>query len=415
MSRGVRVLFVTLVLGVLSGCAAVTHHQNVDKGQVLERAQVEIAEEQLLDVWIGLFDPGKLPENENKARGLSMEIRKAEARYMPVQLRNIMEKTGYWGAVRVVPAETEGGELLVNGTILRSDGEHLELEIKAFDATGEQWFSKVYEYQLEAEDYNGRSAADPELFRPLYSAIANDLATYRAKLTAAELRNIRRVAEIRFAADMAPDAFAGYLQEDRKGHYSLLHLPAEDDPMYRRVLAIRERDFLLIDTLNGHFDNFYAELDEPYFEWRKARSAESAELRKLKREANTRKALGVAAILGAIAIEALGGNSTSRSTGTLRNMMVLGGAYVIKTGFDKSAQTGIYSDAIEELGESFSTEARPIVVNVDGETHELTGSAEVQYARWRDLLRQIHSSETGLPASATDLTGSRSATSDHGF
>jgi hypothetical protein len=39
------------------------------------------------------------------------------------------------------------------------------------------------------------------------------------------------------------------------------------------------------------------------------------------------------------------------------------------------------------------------VVEVEGETHELTGSAEAQYAQWRALLKRIYASETGLAGS----------------
>ena len=77
--------------------------------------------------------------------------------------------------------------------------------------------------------------------------------------------------------------------------------------------------------------------------------------------------------------------------------MVIGGAYAIKTGFDKDSETTIHRDAIEELGESFSADTKPLVVDVEGETHKLTGSAEVQYAKWRALLKQIYAAETGLP------------------
>ena len=56
------------------------------------------------------------------------------------------------------------------------------------------------------------------------------------------------------------------------------------------------------------------------------------------------------------------------------------------------------ADAIEELGESFASESQPMVVDVEGETHKLTGSAEAQYAEWRTLLRKIYASETGLDA-----------------
>ena len=76
--------------------------------------------------------------------------------------------------------------------------------------------------------------------------------------------------------------------------------------------------------------------------------------------------------------------------------MVLGGIYAVKTGFDKDEETTIHRAAIEELDDSFSAEAKPLVVDIDGETHELTGSAETQYAKWRHLLRQIYASETGL-------------------
>jgi hypothetical protein len=76
--------------------------------------------------------------------------------------------------------------------------------------------------------------------------------------------------------------------------------------------------------------------------------------------------------------------------------MIVGGAYALKTGFDKDSETTIHREAIEELGESFSAETRPLVVEVEGETHELTGSAEVQYGKWRDLLKRIYEAETGL-------------------
>ena len=119
-------------------------------------------------------------------------------------------------------------------------------------------------------------------------------------------------------------------------------------------------------------------------------------MREIQRQARNRKLMGAAAIIGAIAIEALGSEKTRASTGGLRNVMIVGGAYAIKTGFDKDSETTIHREVIEELGESFASETRPLVVEVEGETHELTGSAEAQYSKWRSLLRSIYLSETGL-------------------
>ena len=389
-------LFWSLVFVLLAGCSATGTHKKVDNGEQVQKSTTEIAEDQLLDVWIELFSPGALPDDEEKASGLSKEIRDAEARYMPLQLRDTMEKTGYWGAVRVVPQGTEGGEVMVRGTILVSDGENLELAITALDASGREWFSSNYQAKVSVEAYQSIEQSGQEVLQALYNAIANDLAAHRAALAAEDIVNVRRVAALRFADDLAPDAFAGYLKRGEDGRFTVARLPALDDPMYRRVNAIRDRDFMLIDTLNGHFDNFYHEMQEPYAQWRKTRVEELTAMREIQRQARNRKLMGAAAILGAIAIEALGGDSARASTGGLRNVMIVGGAYAIKTGFDKDSETTIHREAIEELGDSFSAETRPLVVEVEGETHELTGSAEVQYSKWRGLLKSIYITETGL-------------------
>ena len=391
-------LAIVVVLSLLGGCSTLGPTHDVKGSVPLNKAIAEIPENQLLDVWVELFDPGELPEDEEEAMGLSMDIRDAEARFMPEQLRTTMESTGHWGAVRVVPQNTTGGELLVQGKILTSNGEQLVLQIKAFDATGREWFNRNYEEELDENVYKTRGlishSPDSDVFQSLYNTIANDLAEFRRSLPATDIATIRQVAELRFAAELSPEAFADDLAVDADGNYTVVHLPAANDPMYQRVLAIRDRDFLLIDTLNGHFDNFCREMKTPYSEWRKARSEEAAALQKVKNEALQRKLLGVAAILGAIALEV--SNNGNYNSSVLRDTLVLGGAYAIKTGFDKDSETDIHRDAIIELDESFSAEARPLVVEVEGETHELTGSAEVQYAKWRALLKRIYVSETGF-------------------
>ncbi len=392
-SLGVLLL---LLSSFMAGCATTGGSVTVKPVETLIKPAQEIPEAQLLNVDIALFDPGKLPEQENKARGLSMEIRKAEARFMPVHLRAVMEKTGYWGAVRVVPGETEGFELRVSGLIIDSDGEVVTLKIEAVDAAGQLWLSRIYKHKVTADEYS-QLPAGRDAYQALYLRIANDLARFRDKLSNEQRTKIREIADMRFAADMAPDAFAGHIRKNELGQYQLLRLPAADDPAYQRVQVIRERDFLLIDTLNGHYDNFYRDMRSPYEEWRKARSIEKQALREVKNKANASKALGIAAILAAIAIEATGSSDTRAATGTLRDVMILGGGYAIKRGMDINAESTIHEEQISELGISFSSEAEPMVLEVDGEVHKLTGSAETQYAQWRQLMREIYASETGLP------------------
>lgn len=377
-----------MLLGACSGAG----HKEVEP-TVISMADVELAESELLDVGIETFDPGAEDEEVDKEEGIFPDIRKGESRYIPVHLKNTMQRTGHWGAVRVIPTRTEATDVMVRGKILRSDGETLELAIDAHDATGRLWFSHVYEASKQAEEYGDYERGDVDPFQDLYNTIANDLARHKASLTPEDFRNIRQVSELRFAAWLAPDVFEPYLEKDEDGIWHAKRLPAADDPMLRRVLNIREREYMLVDTLTGHYDVFYANMWDPYIDWRKLRSQEVAALREVENDSLTRKILGGALIAGAIAIDLLGGGN---NTGSLQNAMLLGGFWAVKSGIDLGGQMEIHEEAIRELGSSFDSEVKPLVVDVDGEAVELTGSAEVQYADWRRLLKRIYVTETGL-------------------
>ena len=396
--KNIFVLITILSLMVLSACSTTAGgRRNIEETVVVDKSLTEIPESQLLNASIEVFDPGTLPGDEKEANGLSMDIRKAEARYIPEQLRSTMEKTGYWGAVRVVPRGLTNGELLVSGIILQSNGLQLDLQITAKDSSGRNWFTREYRAGVEAAYYQSSGLAG-EVFQPLYNTIANDLAEFLKSLAEEDITSIRRIAELRFAADIAPEAYNGYLQRNENDEYTVVHLPSYDDPMYGRVQAIQERDLLMIDTLNGHFDNFHREMQQPYTEWRKARSDEAEKQKALEKAALNRTLLGVASIVGAIFVGVAAPEYNS-GLDTLTDVKVLGGAAAIKSGMDKRSEAVIHRESIEELGTSFSSEARPLVVEVEGKTVELTGSAEAQYEQWRVLMGQIYASETGLTGS----------------
>ena len=95
-----------------------------------------------LNVSIQIFEPGELPKDKEDRLGLSVEIRKSEARYMPIHLKYTLQRTGFWGNVRVLPADNEGSEVVLKGKIINSDGENIELNIQAYDATNKKWFDK---------------------------------------------------------------------------------------------------------------------------------------------------------------------------------------------------------------------------------------------------------------------------------
>ena len=392
-----RFCVLVIVLMMLSGCATM-QGEVADQVRPMVAAQ-ELDSYELLDVAIVIFDSEELTDKEISELGLSEEIRRAEERYMPIQLKYTMQRTGYWGAVRVVPAPSKA-HLQVRGTIVHSDGEQLTLEIEAYDSRNVKWLEKTYSEELRRSEYSGIAPEKKDPFQDVYNTIANDLAAHREKLTIDDFRQIQQVSELRSAQDMAPDAFAGHLEVDKNGSYKIVRLPADSDPMLQRVRAIQLRDEMLLDTINSYYEVYYNDLWQPYSDWRKLYNQELVAMREVKKQALTRQLLGLAAIVGGVAMST-NSNSNISSSG-LPGLMVIGGAAAIYSGFQKSQETKIHRDVIEELSISFSSEAEPLVVEVVGETVRLTGTAEEQYRQWRKMLREIYASETGFPVAPED-------------
>lgn len=382
---------VAALLAVLSGCAgpaAVRPEAPV----LAEKAEREIPAERLLNVNIAVFDPN-LPAGA--ATGGDAQavpaVRQAEANYLAYNLRSTLEQTGQWGAVRVVPEDIDSSELRVRGEIVASDGLSLELKVHAEDATGRPWLDKTYVQHVAAQSY--RDPTDPaDPFQSLYNQVANDLLAQRRKLSGEQVGEVRRVADLRFAAGVAPEAFGHYLEE-RRGRYRAIGLPARDDPMVERMQRIRERDDLLIDSLDQHYRLFHDGIDPAYSDWRAASFQESVELQEMQRQARTRKALGAAAVIAGL-IGLANSDNSAEATGS--EIAVIGGAYLFKTGIDKGREAQIHVQALQELGNSLGGDLEPKVIELEGRTVTLQGSAQAQYREWRQLLRQMHAADTGL-------------------
>ena len=390
-----HVISVFFTLFIFTGCATIPGNQVGEQVATILPGR-ELIEEELLNVSIRVFHPGELPKDLDDRKGLSPEIREAEARFAPIHLKHTLQRTGYWGAVRVVPDDDIGSEVLVRGKIEHSDGESVALNIEVTDARNVLWFRHIYAETSRPEEHYGTEPERQDAFQDLFNSISNDLALYRNSLSPEEIAEIRQVAALKYGHSMAPDAFGNYLGMTPDGRVFIQRLPAQDDPMLDRVEMVKIRDDMLVDAINDYYDIYYQDLWEPYANWRKFRQEEVSALRKLEREALTRQLLGITSIVGAIALGAATDFETAVRTQPLQELMIAGGAYSMYSGFQKRQEGKINQDAIEELGVSFTVEAEPLVIEVDGETIRLTGSAEQQYANWRSMLKQIYARETGL-------------------
>ena len=388
-------LFLAAML-TLAGCA--TYGSRNVGPTPIELAKTEIPEEQLIDIGILVFETKELTPEEAKDEGTSLEIRKAESHFMPYHLKNTLHQSGHWGAIQVVPAETNTVDLLVKGKILESNGENLVLEIDVVDATGKRWFKRKYSAEASASAYSGNKAGEKDAYQDLYNTIANDMAEYKNKQSAADIKTIRTVSKLKFAREYAPDAFDAYLAQDKKGHLSIKRLPADNDPMMVRLLNIREREYMYLDTLNQQYDWFYNQMWPSYENWRQLNLTEREAIHTVKREALTKQLLGALLIAGAIAA----GSQNSDVGRAMAPAMVIIGGQVFISGWNVSKEAEMHSTAIEELSESFGNEMQPVTMEFEGKQYKLTGSAEEQFKHWKLLLRQIYLAETGFEPTSPD-------------
>lgn len=382
------------------GCSTVTVKPSESVPLQLEDTG-QVAEENLLDVGIGVFEPGieQLQEEEDS---VLPAVRKAEAQYMPVVLATTLQKAGAWGAVRVIPEQQSEMDVWVKGEVLESDGEILKLRIKVRDSANQQWFERTYQTTADKETYKDidpQQSRFEEPFQGVYNHIANDLLAYRQALPFAEMRKIRTVTELNFARRFSPEAFSEYLGTERRGQYRILRLPAENDPLLERVRRIRHRDDLFIDTLQEYYLGFAREMETPYTQWRQENYKENMKIRHVKASARRRMILGALGVVGGIAAIATLGSSANpflRSAGSIGGTVGAGiGAMGFKRGWDERKEAKMHREALREIAASLEAEIKPHTLALEGRTVTLRGTVEQQYQQWQEILRQIYRRETG--------------------
>jgi hypothetical protein len=279
--------------------------------------------------------------------------------------------------------------------ILHSDGDYLRLTVTAKDSSGRVWIDdKNYEMSTAAGAFNRQRYPDLDPYQDVFNEIANDLAVAWNRLSAKDRLDIRTVTDIRYAADVSPDAFSGYVVEDRN-RYVLNRLPADGDPMFDRTQRVRQRERLFLDTLDQHYAQFSTEAMASYDSWREYAREEAIAVKEITKSIRWRTGLGVATILASI-VYGQNSDASNFSDRILRDALMYVGVDMIRAGQVRRQEKRLHTETLEELSESFDDDIRPLVVEVQGTEHRLTGTAEAQYQEWRDLLRRIYINESGF-------------------
>ena len=349
---------ITIVLASLLCCLpARAVELLVNEGEPGDRDALEISLV-VLDSGIGEHT------SRDRQQGIYPELRQAEASYLPYAMRRALVDSNHWGAVRVLPDAEASAEILVTGRILRSDGIELALALTARDSRGRIWFDREFQVTAAEDAYEVANRRVRRPFQDLYNEVANQLLVLRRQLSAKELATIRRVANLRYAITLAPDAFDNFLAMDELGEFRIRRLPAEDDPMMARIDRIREQEYLFIDTTDEQYAELYTEMTPVYDLWRQFQREQ---------------------VLYRSAYEARLAKRDKPQSGSYQGL---------KQTYNNYRWAKLQRQEMKLLAEGFDNEVAPTSVVVAGTVFKLSGSLDQRYREWQRILREIFTLET---------------------
>lgn len=331
--------------------------------------QAQGAGQGLIDVSIRVFDTppdNATPQVEAANNAPSpLEVSLAEIRYFPMLLRYRLEASKRFGAVRVLPVLDNGAELMIEGAIIFSDENRLELAITANDSTGRSWLNKTYSGTAQSsEALNGNKLTDDD-FHAVYSAIIQDLLTMLDTLQPEQLERISTVSLLRYGLALVPPSFAPYLEQSANGQITVRRLPARNDPLLTRIEAIREREYLFIDVVDEEYSRFYADIKPVYDMWREYRR-EQIQSAASYTERNTAKA----------------------------SQFRKGSYYALQESYNNYRWVKLQEIYLNDLKQGFANETEPTEIELSDSLYRLTGTLEQQYREWRNILAELYQLET---------------------
>jgi len=388
----------------LAGCVTTGSQNGVIKaGPELSSSYEEKAVEAIsmgakLDVIISVFDPGLSETAENyEEDGIWPELRRAEANRFAYKLKQALDDSNAFAAVRVTPDKTASGDLYVLGKIEESNGQDVKFVLNVIDISGKEWLNKTFKHEVKESFYKNYRSSGTDPYAPVFKQAADKIIEALKKRSFSELDDLKYIADLRFGASFNDAVFLEYMNTGGK-YIKLVSKPSDNDPMLQRVIAIRVREQLFVDSLQQNYASFSQSMDDSYLRWQEASFTET----QLRKEAETKsvmKAIGGVLLIGlAIAAAVASGNNSSFGTPDpgLATAAIVGGvagAWMLSSSFKSKEEAEFHKGAIDELGESINIEMAPRVVSFEDETVELTGNIQEQFTQWREFLKRIYEQE----------------------
>lgn len=389
------IVYLLIFSQILVGCAT-TNGQNT-VGPKLSSSYQEAIDKTIistapkLDVIIPVFDPG-LPENEEDyEEGIWPELRRAEASRFAYKLKQALDNSQEFGAVRVTPDQTASGDLYILGRIEESNGQDVTFELNVVDISGKEWIDESFSHEVQEYFYKNNRNKGKDPYNPVFKQAADEIIDALKDHSSSELDDLKYIANLRFGASFNDVAFMEYMDTDGSD-IELVSKPSDSDPLFQRVMAIRVREQLFVDNLQQNYVSFSQNMNTSYLAWQQASFTEM-QLQQEARKKGIYKMIG-GVLLVALAIAAGASRDSNLAFDAASIAGGVGGALLISSGYKSSEEAKLHQDAINELSESINLELEPQVISFEEKTVELTGNIQQQFAQWREFLKRIYEQES---------------------
>ncbi len=350
-----------------------------------------------LSILIVPFDPNLPNDTEDYAKkNIWPELRRAEANRFAVQTRDAITDTNVFEIAQVSPTKNATAHFYLDGKIVESNGAYLSLSINLVSIDQRKLITNK-KYKHEVKDYdlnNPRNEENYDLYKPLFQAIAKDVAKAVSKLSKQKADSLKIIEELRFAETFSPEYFSKYL-DNSSLITKIKFAPSDDDKMLQRIRALRIRDKMFIDSIQSDYDKFSMRMAPDYLNWQRGAYLETKAAEEARRKSLGKKLLGLAAITGGIALAATADPYSTRGSLSAIGGTVVAGAGIagIASSFEDSADAKMYESSLSELGSSLNIELAPRVIEMENKNIEFKGDASEQYIIWRKYLFDLYELE----------------------
>ena len=282
-------------------------------------------------------------------------FRKTEAQILAAKQRSVFEESGQWGVVRLYPEYSVIPELMLELVVLKSDGRELLIRATLTAVNGDTLLADTY---LDRSVSKTLASDSEEPFADLFHRIHSDVAIAISKRSQSS-GYLDTLAFLRYAQQLAPEAFSGYLVL-KSGQWQLLREPSDRDPMYARIAKLRDYELLFVDTIDEQLSGALRDIDVAYRLWLQA-SKEQLDWLERRRS----RGLNVA--------------SFSDDSTFARHQAVYAAYRSLK----------IHEQELFELVLDLESESRSTALEIEDNVVKLEGTLEQQYREWRETLLKI--------------------------